>query len=277
MSSILYKDVVHSGKVDTITHTSTSGTVTAVTSINNALTRSFLQSYEYTISGLYSGTSTIQLNLTSPYPSVSSLAIVGSYQYIAYNQNLRIELLNISDTVLYATGVPTSRTRYVNGETIRDSVWIFDAVNSVAKIKIIYDDQYEVLSPLINPKIGKIFVGDYFDIDVKPSTLKYTFSSEGEKVRTDGGQIYAAQNNSYLKTSFTCTPQLQSEVVSNHFDLNYFSSVSEPIIFLPQTSGDIIFYGTQEKPCTSRPAMKNSGESSPEWYLETSFQLEEEF
>lgn len=272
MSKIVYKNLLKNN-VSSVTHTSTTGTITAVTNLSNIYDRARLKSYQYTISTT-GPTHTITITMTNTV-TMSSFAILNFSTLYNTLPAATITLKDSVDATITKTNeVELTSTRSVQGVSYTDYLTFFDTEANVKKIEISFLTTETSGSTL---SIGTIYAGVDFDIDIKPNSLGYTFGADGDKQRTDGGQIIASQNNSYLKAKFTVAAELESAVRSNHFNLNYVSSVSEPIIFVPQTSGSIILYGTQEKTNSSKPVMKNDGDANPEWYYETSYQLEEEF
>jgi|GEM_PF-5250967 hypothetical protein len=274
MSKIIYNDGI--SEYATITHTTSSGTITEITDPENIANRAVLNGYEYSISTPNSGTSTITIGWTNPdYPTCSAVGLIGLYSDIDESANITIKTYNSSlvlvDTI---TTIAAQRTRIINDLEYNDFLFTFDE-QEVRQIKIEYDNSITVTLPQINPYIGKVYVGKTLDVDVKPSSIKYSFGTQGDKQRTLGGQIYASTNNSYLRASFTTTAIAETSVVSTYFNLNYIDSISEPLIFAPQSGGNILLYGTQEKP-SNTSVTSPIGKQDGEWLYETSFQIEEE-
>lgn len=272
MSKLVYKNLLKDN-VSSVTHTSTTGTITAVTPLANIYDRSRLKSYQYTISTV-APTHTITITLTDTV-TISSFAILNFSTLYNTLPAATITLKDSVDATITKTNeTEQTGTRIVQGVSYSDYITFFDDEANVKKIEISFLTTETSGSTL---SIGTIYAGVDFDVNVKPGSLSYTFGADGDKQRTDGGQIIASQNNSYLKAKFTVAAELETNLIANHFNLNYVASVSEPVIFVPQSSSEIILYGTQEKPNTAKPVMKNDGDSTPEWYYETSYQLEEEF
>lgn len=279
MSYLCKNNIVNSDSVTGITHTISSGTgtITAITDINRIADRSVLNRYEYSFTGL-SNESTIEITLDKDYNDISSICVLGGYWLYTYNYNFRVALLNSGGTTLYATGVPDkTRQRAINygdyPHWLYDIFYTFAAVNGVRKIRIIFDNAREVLPVTINQFLGTIHVGEALDVKVKPLSLKYTFGTQGSKERTRGGQVIADRNNSYLISSFTTTAEVETDLINKYFDTMYECSLSEPVVFIPSTTG-VIQYGTLSRPTSSSLI---EGKQNGEWFFETSFNIEEEF
>jgi hypothetical protein len=275
MSKIIYNDLIRKYQTS-ITHTEDdpSDSFTAITSVDKVANRSLLDSYRFTATGAIFSPSahTITINLSSDMETMSAFAIM-NYSYLRFSiSSFTLKDLNGFE-ITRSNEVETTQVRYVNGVRRETNVYTFDAISTVREIEIEFintepspsDEQFE---------IGRFYAGQAIDINIKPSSLNYSFKALGEKVRTDYGQVYANENNSYMLAKFTSTATKESTVVSDYFNLNYISANSDPIIFIPQETEDILLYGTQEKTNVTKCLM---AKDDNEWTYETSFQLEEEF
>ena len=74
--------------------------------------------------------------------------------------------------------------------------------------------------------------------------------------------------------AFTTTATKETDLINKYIDINYVSSTSEPVIFIPVETQGFIVYGSQKKPNSSKPV---EALDSGEWKYETDFRLEEEF
>lgn len=271
MSKLIQKSVFDNNIASTA-HTASSGTVTAVRPLANIYDRSVLKAYEFSESHTGLTTHTITITLTNT-ASIKSLALL---DMSSTNLGLQsITFKNSGSAVISVTNEQlTTRTREIESLTLVTNVYTYDPIPNVKSIEIAYliaDSTGDTM------QIGGVMAAeDAIDFNIKPKTLKYQFAAQGNKKRTEGGQIVASKNNSYMKASFTTTATSETDVINNYFDINYTSSVSEPIIFIPKEGEGILLYGTQEK-LNSTSMIEAKDDASGDWCYETQFNLEEEF
>lgn len=285
MSFIGINNQLNDDNVTATSHTVTgSASFTPITGISKSLNRSILDAYEYN-SGPVAGSGTHVLT----YTSAGSLIRFSDYDYLmiaslgnhfAESGTTNFNSFKITtqsgtyDTNAESTPV-TYRKRVVDGRYLWDVVYILPKSELYDLNNVNISEIQCITSAASNQDmaLGALFIGKAKDIDIKPSTLNYKFKTQGTKKRTLGGQIDASKNSSYMTSSFTTTATVEPEVISDYFDINYQSSISEPLIFLPQEQEKIILYGTQEKPNNTRCLLAKNG---TDWLYETSFSIEEE-
>ena len=266
--SILYTNNNVISNISSITHTVDTGTVTSETALSNIAKRSILGGYQFTCTD--SATHTIEITFDE-LMGIDAVSLLG-WSGVGSLQNLEIEVKNNSDTTigtLNEAGVDTSRRRYISETNLTDWIWDVNfSINPVKKFVITFDT-----SSGISARLGILGGWNETELQIKPSSLNYKFESQGIKQRTTGGQIVASKNNSYMQSSFTTTATKETDVVDKYFNINYQSSISEPLIFIAQQDENIMLYGTQQKPNSTRCLLAKDG---VEWLYETSFSIEEE-
>ena len=265
MANLFTLNQLEASNVSSITHTAALGSITPVTSINKLVSRSILDSYQFTYTN--TGVKTLTINLTSPI-SFKNIAIMGLHTGTSIST-----VRAYNGASLLSTGVTNAeQIRYYPPDlTFYDFTQIMDSTFSTCnKIEIKYVDVSAV-----DGRIGAIFLGgETYEFDIKPEIV-YEFKSTGEKVRTDGGQVYANFLGCYRTCRFETTAISSLTVEQTLVSINYFSGVSNQMIFIPDTNQGYIIYGTQTKPFTIKPLRGRPSDTT--WYQELSFQLEEEF
>lgn len=269
MSIIAYKNRITDEFVSSTSHSVSSGTLTATTSIDKAHNRSIMDAYIY--ENTTGTTHTIDFNLSGAGTvlNVGVIAILGIKADATTAPNTKVQILHSAFTT-YDTGTTPNiqRERYINGELYFDQIWITNGttLGNPSRFRII-------ITGHTDGEIGSLYLGDAVDINVAPRSLRYQFETQGEKTRTEGGQIISSRNSSFMEASFSTTATNETDVIEKYFDINYQSSISEPIIFIPQNDENIVLYGTQKKPNVTRAL---EGRRNNQWLYETSFNIEEE-
>lgn len=273
MSLIINQNLLKDN-VSSVTHTEneTFGSFVANTPLSSLYDRSTRSAYEFTTSGaIYDPeTHVITINLTDTV-TISSLSLLNHtatafFQWHDFKLYSGATERTISNETSYTYNL--NRSGVASGDDELYTVKTFDPV-SINKIEI-----YFWTTASFDYKIGEVYAGVYNEINIKPSSLLYTFASQGVKLKSEGNQVYAERNQSYMEVSFTTTATKETNVVSSYFNINYESSISEPLIFVPDSGQDIVLYGTQEK-CASIRAIQ--GKKDNEWLYEATYKLVEEF
>ena len=253
--------------ISSITHTAALGSITPVTSVNKVANRSVLDAYSFTYTGI--GTKTLTINLSSTI-GFNSISILGMHSGISVQS---IKAFNGFSQLSTSTLVH-EQIRNINGENLTDITYSMDSGFSTCnKIEFIYSD--------VNTGTGQIGVimpmSAENDFHIKPDgSFNYTFASIGNKVITEGGQVFGTFTGSYRKCRFTTTAVIQSTINNpgGLVDINYQSGTIEPLIFIPDPGDSFLFYGTQNKPFTVKQVL---GKIDNVWLQECTFDLVEEF
>ncbi|MCW8961218.1 MAG: hypothetical protein OQK29_06620 [Ignavibacteriaceae bacterium] len=268
--------IIHNNKFEdniaSTSHTVSSSSVTADTPLDNIFDRSVVKRYDFT-SGSTSLTHTLTINLTD------AVSATRFYMPSFIHQNLTsffvptIKLYDSSLALLTSVNTPLITTvRTINGEYYRNFIYSFDE-SDIKRVELSFTN-----STSLSSYIGLVYLGEHLDLNVSPSSVNYSFGSQGNKQRTQGGQVIAGTTNAYMKASFRTTVKKESEQVSDYFNLNYNSSTGKPIVFIPNESpadanNAILLYGTQERLNSSKMVV---GKKDNEWLYETQFSIEEE-
>lgn len=268
--SILANQIITLENIDSIVHTVDIGTYTENTPINNLLERSLLKRYEFTHSASAFKTHTLTITLTDV-TNVSLICVKDSRNISAAPIVLK-DSGGISQTI---DNLQSSESRrIIDGISYNTVTYNFDEVSDVKTIEVQFFTQSS--SPVSDEDctISGLYVSQNSEnIKIKPTSLGYTFKTQGVKKRTHGGQVIASRNISYMVAKFTATATDETDVIQKYFNLNYESSVSEPLIFIPQAGENIMLYGTQAIPNTTKCLLAKNG---TDWLYETSFTIEEE-
>ena len=266
-SYLLYDSAIEPSNVSSVTNVPNIGTLVNVTDINKIYNRSILDNYQFTNNSSFA-TYTLTINLTDTIDA-EGIAILGVLPSITISSvEFFFDAVKGSD----CTEI-TTRERIIEGIPHKDYVYSLDSdiAGSANKIVISYSD------PNLSTDTGyfsSVYVGEkLLELDISPTSLRYSAGSNGTKIRTDGGQIVASEPSSWQKVSFFTTATEETSVISDHFNVNQTSSINSPLVFVPQSGKDVLIYGTQEKTNSTRTLL---GKKNNEWLYETQFQLEEE-
>jgi hypothetical protein len=278
MTAVIAKGNLIEDHVDgTPTHTENDpgASFTALTSIERLYDRSPETSYDFEpTADIFSPYQhTITIDLDSEMPTFDTFAILNY-------SDLRFVLVSVTFKNSVGTEIPRSNEtqidyeRTINGVNKDSKVYLFDQVVGVREIEIVVWNTEPETDEFFS--IGTVFAGNRIEFGIQAGSLSYSFATQGSKQFTNGGQVVASRNNARLIADFKTTKTPETTVVSDFFQLNYDASVSEPLIFIPQTSESILIYGTQKKP--NRTVILPARDTdSGEWLYQTIFQIEEEF
>lgn len=275
MAYILSDNTLEASNVSSTTMTESAGTITDVTGIEKIYSRSILDKYQFTFTASISP-KVLTINLTNSIDA-EGIAIMGlkegsTIQSVTFKSNLTSPATTLSTCTQVAT-----QTRTVSGIIVEDFLLSCDSgVTGLA-------DEIEIRwlnSDIGTGYISTIMVGNkLYNFDVSPGSINYGSASIGEKVRTDGGQVYGTHTGAFKTCKFSTVPKHSTYYNSTLQGINYADGEERQIVFVPDENDNLMFYGTQKKNFTIKNVLgrqkNDSGESK--WLQQATFDLEEEF
>lgn len=274
MAYILSDQQLDASNVSSTTMTESAGTITDVTDKEKIYTRSIMDKYEFTFTASISP-KVLTINLTDPI-TASGIAIMGlkegsEIQSVKFNQT------SPASTLRTCTQIAT-QTRTVGGIVVEDFL-----LTTGSPLTVALADQIEISwtnSDTGTAYISAVMVGnDLYEFDIQPKSLSYGFESIGKKTRGEGGQVYGSHTGAFKTCKFTTVPKhstYYNEVLSG---INYADGEEMQLVFVPNPSDNLIFYGSQKK-CFSIKNLQgrqNNDSDESKWLQEATFDLEEEF
>lgn len=238
MSKLLYYNLLDEDLFDSI-NTSGSGFELNLTPPERIINRSLLDTFQVS----HSGTLIMAIDLTFS-QSFQGFAILGCSE-----SNPTVEF-RFKGGLLQSKTPEWRRVRFIDGVQRWDLVFDFASLfgNYCDEIRINFQSIGGVSF------VGNVYLaGQVFDLPIE-HPINYGFVTTGEKIRTQGGQVFANNPNSYMTAQFSTTKNIPAADIFTSFsgipfnDINYRQGTHLPLVFVPYDIDGEIIYGTQSKP-----------------------------